>query len=265
MCPVYGLAEASVALTIPALGHQASDRHRPARAVPAGRPGAAGRGGRSLSAPPRGLWPTIAGTRGAYRGQDRATSRRARGGAHRVPRTISHLRIFPEPEGHPRCAPRVAGWIRATSATGPSGDLFVTGRQKDLIIKAGRNLYPQEVEEIVGAVTGIRKGCVAAFGVHDAAIGTERLVVIAESRETRPGTAIRASGRCDGCRGHGAGPARGHRRDRGARRRAQDLERQDQARAPRRMPTLAGTMARPRSSARIQWVRLLASALRARL
>jgi 1-acyl-sn-glycerol-3-phosphate acyltransferase len=64
------------------------------------------------------------------------------------------------------------------------GDLFVTGRQKDLIIKAGRNLYPQEVEELAAEVPGIRKGCVAAFGVADPAIGTERLVVIAESRET---------------------------------------------------------------------------------
>lgn len=62
-------------------------------------------------------------------------------------------------------------------------ELVITGRQKDMIIKAGRNLYPQEVEEIVGVIPGIRKGCVAAFGVHDPTIGTERLVVIAESRE----------------------------------------------------------------------------------
>jgi len=41
------------------------------------------------------------------------------------------------------------------------GDLFVTGRQKDVIIKAGRNLYPQEVEDLAGEVPGIRKGCVA--------------------------------------------------------------------------------------------------------
>jgi 1-acyl-sn-glycerol-3-phosphate acyltransferase len=66
------------------------------------------------------------------------------------------------------------------------GELVVTGRRKDLIIKAGRNLYPQEVEALVGEIDGIRKGCVAAFGVEDAAIGTERLIVIAESRATRP-------------------------------------------------------------------------------
>lgn len=63
------------------------------------------------------------------------------------------------------------------------GDLYITGRKKDLIIKAGRNLYPQEVEEIVGLVPGIRKGCVAAFGVHDNVTATEKLIVVAETYE----------------------------------------------------------------------------------
>jgi 1-acyl-sn-glycerol-3-phosphate acyltransferase len=66
------------------------------------------------------------------------------------------------------------------------GQLYVTGRRKDVIIKAGRNLYPQEVEELVGDVPGVRRGCVAAFGIGDAAIGTERLVVVAETRATAP-------------------------------------------------------------------------------
>ncbi len=68
------------------------------------------------------------------------------------------------------------------------GELFVTGRQKDIIIKAGRNLYPQEIEELVGDLPGIRKGSVAAFGVTDPAVGTERLVVVAESERTQTGT-----------------------------------------------------------------------------
>jgi fatty-acyl-CoA synthase len=67
-----------------------------------------------------------------------------------------------------------------------AGELFITGRQKDLIIKGGRNLSPQEVEEVVGNLPGIRKGCVAAFGVADPAMGTERFVVVAESRERLP-------------------------------------------------------------------------------
>ena len=64
------------------------------------------------------------------------------------------------------------------------GDIYVTGRVKDLIIRAGRNIYPQEIEEAVGDLPGIRKGCVAAFGSTDPVSSTERLVVVAETRET---------------------------------------------------------------------------------
>jgi acyl carrier protein len=63
------------------------------------------------------------------------------------------------------------------------GELFVTGREKDLIIQAGRNVSAEEVERITAGVPGVRAGCVAAFGVPDASAGTERLVVIAETRE----------------------------------------------------------------------------------
>ena len=64
------------------------------------------------------------------------------------------------------------------------GELFLTGRSKDIIIRAGRNIYPHELEEAVSNVPGIRKGCVAAFASHDSRSGTERLIVLAESRET---------------------------------------------------------------------------------
>jgi 1-acyl-sn-glycerol-3-phosphate acyltransferase len=53
-----------------------------------------------------------------------------------------------------------------------------------MMIRGGHNLYPYELEEAVGAVSGIRKGCVAVFGVGDPASGTERVVVLAETRET---------------------------------------------------------------------------------
>jgi 1-acyl-sn-glycerol-3-phosphate acyltransferase len=64
------------------------------------------------------------------------------------------------------------------------GDVFITGRIKDVIIRAGRNIYPQEVEEAVGEVEGLRKGCTAVFGSPDPASGTERVVILAETRET---------------------------------------------------------------------------------
>ncbi|MBE9536683.1 MAG: AMP-binding protein [Proteobacteria bacterium] len=64
------------------------------------------------------------------------------------------------------------------------GDIYLTGRSKDIIIRAGRNIYPDELEEAVGNIPGIRKGCVVAFGSIDPVTGTERLVLLAETRET---------------------------------------------------------------------------------
>ncbi len=63
------------------------------------------------------------------------------------------------------------------------GEIYVTGRVKDIIIKGGRNLYPHEVEELAARAEGIRKGCIVAFGQKDEATGTEKLIVVAESRE----------------------------------------------------------------------------------
>ena len=62
------------------------------------------------------------------------------------------------------------------------GDLFLTGRAKDLIIKAGRNFYPHEAEALASSVPGVRTGCVAAFGVTDPDRGTEQFVIVAETR-----------------------------------------------------------------------------------
>ena len=64
------------------------------------------------------------------------------------------------------------------------GDIFVTGRIKDIIIRAGQHLVPQEIEEAVADVPGVHKGGVAVFGVTDPASGTERVIVLAETRET---------------------------------------------------------------------------------
>jgi len=79
------------------------------------------------------------------------------------------------------------GWLDSGDlAYQAEGELYVTGRRKDLIIKAGRNLYPAEIEELVGDVPGIRQGCVAAFGINDTARGTEQLIIVAETRENDP-------------------------------------------------------------------------------
>ena len=63
------------------------------------------------------------------------------------------------------------------------GRMYVTGREKDIIIRGGRNISPYELEEAVGDIAGVRRGCVAVFGSLDPKNGTERVVVLAETRE----------------------------------------------------------------------------------
>ncbi|HEX4603312.1 MAG TPA: fatty acyl-AMP ligase, partial [Candidatus Angelobacter sp.] len=59
------------------------------------------------------------------------------------------------------------------------GELFVTGRLKDMIIIRGRNLYPQDIEASVErAHPGLRAGCGAAFSVE--AEGEEKVVIVQE-------------------------------------------------------------------------------------
>ena len=64
------------------------------------------------------------------------------------------------------------------------GELYITGRVKDCIIKSGRNISPLEVETVTAEVSGVRPGCIAAFGTVDEITGTERLIVAAETRST---------------------------------------------------------------------------------
>jgi 1-acyl-sn-glycerol-3-phosphate acyltransferase len=67
-----------------------------------------------------------------------------------------------------------------------NGEIHITGRTKEIVIRAGRNVHPAEQEEAVGDLPGIRKGNVAVFGSPDPVTGTERLVVVAETREADP-------------------------------------------------------------------------------
>jgi acyl-CoA synthetase (AMP-forming)/AMP-acid ligase II len=60
------------------------------------------------------------------------------------------------------------------------GEVYVVGRKKDLIIVAGENIYPQDVEEIVSTHPAIHDGRVVVFGSYDADLGTEEIVVVAE-------------------------------------------------------------------------------------
>jgi len=60
------------------------------------------------------------------------------------------------------------------------GELFITGRIKDLMIFNGINYYPHDIEAIVElSHKHIQKSCTAAFSV-DSIQGQEKLVIVAE-------------------------------------------------------------------------------------
>jgi acyl carrier protein len=185
MCPVYGLAEASVALTVP----------------PLGRPCRIDRVDRERFSATGEAWPAPAGAASALRfvacgrpipGHEvRILDDAGRPAGERVQGRVefrgpsASAGYFRNPEAT-RAALHDGWWDSGDLGYWADGDLYLTGRRKDVVIKGGRNLYPQEVEEVVGEVPGIRKGCVAAFGVPDPAAGTERLVVVAETKERGP-------------------------------------------------------------------------------
>ena len=80
------------------------------------------------------------------------------------------------------------GWLRtgdlAYFVEGPDGgppELILCGRIKDVIIIAGRNIFPEDIERAVGNVEGVRAGNVIAFGVEGSK-RKETIVVVAETR-----------------------------------------------------------------------------------
>lgn len=75
------------------------------------------------------------------------------------------------------------GWLNTGDYGFQIGDeLFVTGRAKDVIIRGGANIHPQEIEHAAESVAGVRMGRTAAFSIvkHDA--GTEEIVLVVETK-----------------------------------------------------------------------------------
>ena len=189
--PVYGLAESSLAVTIPPLGRGPRvDRvardlfAREGRAMPVAADSADETTlAFSRSFPPAAPLPNHE-VRIVDGGGHEAAERDEGALWFRGPSTTSGYFRNEEASSALFPAGRAAGWLDSGDrAYRAEGEFFITGRVKDIILKAGRNLYPHEVEEIAARVKGVRKGCVVAFGAADPVAGTERLIVVAETVE----------------------------------------------------------------------------------
>ncbi|MDZ7778419.1 MAG: AMP-binding protein [Gemmatimonadota bacterium] len=66
------------------------------------------------------------------------------------------------------------------------GDLFVTGRAKDVIIVRGRNHHAEDLERAAETLEEVRGGASVAFSVYDEDEGRERVVVVCEQRSSTP-------------------------------------------------------------------------------
>lgn len=193
MLPVYGLAEASLAVTVPPLGRgPLVDRINREVFVTQGRAVA-------TSADDANALGFVSCGRAVPRHEVRLADAKGQEVPERTEGTLwfrgpGATRGYYRNPSATEAILRGDGWVDSGDRAYRVGDeIYVTGRVKDIIIKAGRNLYPHEVEEVAARAAGIRKGCVVAFGAADAASGTERLVVVAETREKSPDAKVTAT------------------------------------------------------------------------
>jgi acyl-CoA synthetase (AMP-forming)/AMP-acid ligase II len=160
--PVYGLSEASVAVTFTPPGRGPKTRQHEGRELP------------SVGAPLPGMDVRIEDGRILVRGPS----------------------IMSGYFGNP-AATREAirdGWLQ-TGDLGfiEDGELYVSGREKDVVILRGRNHAPQEFEEALDGLAGVRAGCAAAVGF--ASEQGEELLLLVERTSDDPSLADSISAR----------------------------------------------------------------------
>ena len=173
--PVYGLAEASLAVTFSDLrrpfGWHAFDRQRlsqsgEARVAPSGFPLV------SLGRPLPGFALRVVDARGHELQEGRVGSVMVKG-----PSVMEAYHGRPDATS----AALSDGWLN-TGDLGflLEGELYLHGRAKDLIILNGRNHAPQDIEQCLDDLPGVRTGCTAAVGLIPPDGDGEQLAVFAE-------------------------------------------------------------------------------------
>ena len=187
LTPVYGLAEATLAVTFSPLDRPFRWRHFDSEAL-ASRGRAAevqDNNDGSPGVPLVSLGCPLPGFK--VRVVDGAGTPLSPGRLGRV--QVSGPSIMAGYFGRPRQTSKTlqGGWLD----TGDSGflldgELYLHGRDKDLIILAGRNHAPQELEQCLDGLSGVRTGCVAAVGILPPGEPGERLVMLVERARAAP-------------------------------------------------------------------------------
>jgi fatty-acyl-CoA synthase len=176
--PVYGLAEATLTVTLVAPEEMASTELVPLAEFTVGQAVADGDENRRKAVVSCGR--PIPDARCEVRGADGIPLPDMAMGEIWVssPGVMSHYWREPTPSGEPLRA----GWLN-TGDLGfmRDGELFVGGRVKDVIFHGGANLFAEDYEAVAESVSGVRKGNAIAFAIAD----LERMVVIVESAADR--------------------------------------------------------------------------------
>ena len=190
--PTYGLAEATLAVAMPPPGRgPRSERvargpleaeHR-AELASADAPEASVRELMGLGGPVPGVALTIRDDQG-----QELPARQVGEVWVRTPALM--VGYWNDPEASER-ALRPGGWL-ATGDLGylADGELFIAGRLKDLIIRAGRKYHPADLEAVAEADPAVRPGGTAAFAVEAAGDRPERVVLLVEPRQDAPLAAL---------------------------------------------------------------------------
>jgi acyl-CoA synthetase (AMP-forming)/AMP-acid ligase II len=179
--PAYGLAENTLAVSFSDLGRVPHVEHLDAQALESGgraervAPGSLSRPLVSCGRPVASVEVAIEGDGGGPAGEGIRGEVLVRGPS-----------VMAGYYGNPAATEEAlrGGWLH-TGDLGflLDGRLYICGRKKDLVIKAGRNYFAEDLEAAASGVAGVRAGGLAVFAAENAARGTEEVVLVAEMAE----------------------------------------------------------------------------------
>ncbi|MFJ7072028.1 amino acid adenylation domain-containing protein [Streptomyces sp. NPDC098781] len=187
MLPVYGLAEATLAVTVPPLGEVAAPLRLDRRALSRGRAVPSGPGPDAVEfmdvgRPVPDCEIRVTDDAGAPLGESRVGHIEVRG-----PQVARAYHRAPEASTAAFCD----GWLR-TGDLGflSEGRLCVTGRHKDVVFVGGRTFHASDLEQTAAATPGLPEGAVAAIGSPDPDTGSDRVVLFVQWARPALATAL---------------------------------------------------------------------------